>query len=39
MSTLVGVLVIVALALVLYGASKGEDHSVRVQRNKPGQQQ
>lgn len=39
MSTFVGFLVIVALALVLYAASKGEDHSIRVERKRPGQQQ
>jgi len=37
MSTFIGLLVIVALALVLYASSKGEDDSIAVQRKKPGE--
>ncbi len=39
MSTVVGVLVIAALALVLYALSKGEDHSFRIGRDQQGQRQ
>jgi hypothetical protein len=37
MSTFIGLLVIVALALVLYASSRGADHSIAVQRKRPGE--
>jgi len=38
MRTLVGVLVIAAMALVLYAVSTGEDHSAPVERDQRSQQ-
>ncbi len=38
MSTLVGFIVIIGVALVCYAASKGEDHSVPVNRKGHGNQ-